>query len=109
MNEHNNQSNAIKADDLQAFHAVLKQQGCQENDYHASIVAQEKDWQHSAKKEAPQQGVSRMENQSSQNAKNCCNVAVKNEKTGKEKTYQAGDGHQWVKDFENDLKNHQFK
>ena len=109
MNEHNNQSSAIKPDDLQAFKAVLKQHGCQENDFHARVVSQEKEGQHVPKKESPQQGASQMENHPAQNASKCCKVAVKNNKTGKEKTYQADEEHHWVKDFENDLKNHQFK
>lgn len=109
MSEYNNQSNAIKPEELKAFHAVLKQHGCQENDFQARTVSPE--GQHIPKKDAPQQGAGtlQMESHLAQNDSKCTKIAVKNNKTAKEKTYQAGEGSHWVKDFENDLKGHQFK
>jgi hypothetical protein len=102
--QNNSQVSGIEQSELKAFHTALQQNGFQENDFEIKAISEKQGEQHSSS-----QHTAQMENHQSQNSQKCGKVAVKNKKTGKEKTYQAGEGNHWVKNFENDLKNHQFK
>jgi hypothetical protein len=101
--EHNSQLSEIKPEELRAFQSALEQNGFQKNDFEVKAISERKEEQQSSPKSS-----SMMENNQHQNDKKCSKIAVKNKKTGKEKTYQAGEGSHWVKNFESDLKNHQF-
>ena len=112
MNQQNNPSTGIKPDELKEFNLAVKRQGFQESDFHVRELSENKDTHQkdAFQKDASSKGVSQMENHPAQNnSQKCCKVAVKNQKTGKEKIYQASEEHHWVKDFENDLKNQYFK
>ncbi len=104
--EQKQSSSAIKPEELKAFGAVLKQNGCSEGDYRASPVQAKAAHESNPSFGDAQKSTSRMESPQGQ-AQVSSSICVKNQKTGKEKTYQAGS--HWVQDFERDLKNQQFK